>query len=128
MSLQFLSDDWAKALTAAANEHAAFMAAAAGQHAVFEITVVDSPATEVYHMTFSGDSFAVQTGAPASDADIRAKLDYATNVAISQGQLTGQAAAMTGRMEVTGDIEKMMSLGKPLDLLSTVEKNLDISY
>ncbi|WP_214369712.1 SCP2 sterol-binding domain-containing protein [Pseudonocardia sp. H11422] len=128
MPVQFLSDDWAKTLTAAANEHAAFTAAAAGQRAIFELSVADSPAVDVYHMEFSGDSFAVRTGAPTGDADIKAKLDYATNVTISRGQLTGQAAAMTGRMQVTGNIEKMMSLGKALDLLARIEENLDITY
>ncbi|NMI00175.1 SCP2 sterol-binding domain-containing protein [Pseudonocardia acidicola] len=128
MPVRFLSDDWAESLTAAASEHAAFMAAAAGQHAIFQLSVPDSPTADIYHMEFSGDSFAVRIGAPAHTADINAKLDYDTNVTISRGQLTGQAAAMTGRMQVTGNIEKMMSLGKALDLLARVEENLDITY
>ncbi|MHA6792314.1 SCP2 sterol-binding domain-containing protein [Pseudonocardia bannensis] len=128
MPVQFLSDDWAKALTAAASEHAEFMSAASGKHAIFELSVADSPAADVYHMEFSGDSFTVRAGAPTGDSDIKAKLDYATNVTISRGQLTGQAAAMTGRMQVTGNIEKMMSLGKALDLLARVEESLDITY
>jgi hypothetical protein len=47
---------------------------------------------------------------------------------MSSGALNGQAAAMTGRMQVSGNIEKMMSLGKALDLLSSVEKDIDIEY
>lgn len=128
MAVQFLTDAWADALTAAAKEHAAFTAAIAGQHAVFELTVADSPAADVYHMEFSGGSFAVRIGAPAAAADIKAVLDYATNVTMSSGALNGQAAAMTGRMQVSGNMEKMMSLGKALDLLSSVEKDLDIAY
>ena len=128
MAVQFLTDAWADALTAAANEHAAFRAAATGQHAIFELAVADSPAADVYHMHFSGDSFAVRIGAPATQADIKAVLDYDTNVTMSNGGLNGQAAAMTGRMQVSGNMEKMMSLGKALDLLSSVEKDIDIAY
>jgi putative sterol carrier protein len=128
MAVRFLTDAWAAALTTAANEHAAFTAAAAGKHALFELAVADSPAADVYHMDFSGDSFAVRIGASAGPADIKAVLDYDTNVTMSSGALNGQAAAMTGRMQVSGNIEKMMSLGKALDLLASVEKNIDIEY
>nr|BAF48502.1 hypothetical protein [Rhodococcus erythropolis] len=128
MPVQFLTDDWAIALTVAANKHEAFKKEAAGQHAIFELTVADSPAADVYHMAFSGDSFAVRLGAPTESADIKAALDYSTNVTMSRGALNGQAAAMTGRMQVSGDMEKMMSLGKALDLLSSVEKDIDITY
>jgi putative sterol carrier protein len=128
LAVRFLTEDWATALTTAANEHTAFMAAAAGKHAIFELAVADSPTADVYHMDFSGDSFAVRIGAPAGPADIKAVLDYDTNVTMSSGALNGQAAAMTGRMQVSGNIEKMMSLGKALDLLSSVEKDIDIEY
>jgi putative sterol carrier protein len=128
MAVHFLTDAWADALTTAANDHAAFTKAVAGQHAIFELTVADSPAADVYHMEFSGDAFAVRIGAPETAADIKAVLDYATNVTMSNGALNGQAAAMTGRMQVSGNMEKMMSLGKALDLLASVEKDIDIVY
>ena len=128
MTVQFLTPEWAEALTSAAAQDSAFQAAIAGQQAVFQVTVSDSPAAGDYHMVFQDGTYKVETAPAPGEPDINATLDYATNVAMSRGEFTGQAAALTGRMQVVGNMEKMMGLGKALDLLSVVEKNLSIRY
>lgn len=128
MAIQFLTDAWADAVTAAANSDEKFRTAAKGHDVVLRVSVSGSPSSESYYMHFDDGSLTVGIGAPPRTPDVEAELTYETNIELSRGALNGQTAAMTGQMKATGNMMKMMSVGKAQDRLSELESSLDIEY
>jgi putative sterol carrier protein len=128
MAIQFLTDDWATAVTDAANADEKFRAAAKGHDVVLRVSVSQSPASDDYYMHFSDGSLIVGIGSPPRTPDVEAELSYETNVELSRGALNGQTAAMTGQMKAVGNMMKMMSIGKAQDRLAELESGLDIDY
>ncbi|AEV73684.1 MULTISPECIES: SCP2 sterol-binding domain-containing protein [Mycobacteriaceae] len=128
MAIQFLTDDWATAVTDAANADERFRIAAKGHDVVLRVSVSQSPASDDYYMHFSDGSLIVGIGSPPRTPDVEAELSYETNVELSRGALNGQTAAMTGQMKAVGNMMKMMSIGKAQDRLAELESGLDIDY
>lgn len=128
MAIQFLTDDWATAVTDAANADEKFRTAAKGHDVVLSVSVSQSPANDDYYMHFSDGSLIVGIGSPPRTPDVEAELSYETNVELSRGALNGQTAAMTGQMKAVGNMMKMMSIGKAQDRLAELESGLDIDY
>lgn len=128
VAIKFLTDDWAEAVTSAANADEQFRAAAKGHHLLLQAHVEDSPSESDYFMYFGDGVLTVATGTATEPADVTAEMSYQTNVSLSKGDLNGQTAAMTGQMKVHGDMMKMMSLGKAQDRVAEIESGLDIEY
>lgn len=128
MTIQFLTEQWAHAVTTAANNDEKFRAAAKGHELVLQVAVSDSPQSSEYYMHFDNGTLDVRIGLAPSTPDVRAELTYETNVALSKGELNGQTAAMTGRMKAEGDMLKMMSVAKAQDRLAQIESALDLAY
>jgi putative sterol carrier protein len=128
MTIQFLTDQWASALTSAANGDDGFRAAAAGQQVVLQVGVSSSPWSDEYYMHFDNGQLTVGIGGAPQSHDVDVQMPYETNVALSKGELNGQTAAMTGQMKVHGDMMKMMMIGKAQARLSEIEAGLDIEY
>lgn len=128
MAIQFLTDEWATAVTDAANADEKFRNAAKGHEVVLRVSVSGSPASQDYYMHFSDGSLTVGIGSPPGTPDVEAELSYETNVELSRGALNGQTAAMTGQMKAVGNMMKMMSIGKAQDRLAELESGLDIDY
>ena len=128
MAIQFLTDDWATAVTDAANADERFRIAAKGHDVVLRVSVSQSPASDDYYKHFSDGSLIVGIGSPPRTPDVEAELSYETNVELSRGALNGQTAAMTGQMKAVGNMMKMMSIGKAQDRLAELESGLDIDY
>ena len=128
MAIQFLTDEWATAVTDAANADEKFRTAAKGHDVVLRVSVSGSPASQDYYMHFADGSLIVGIGAPPRTPDVEAELSYETNVELSRGALNGQTAAMTGQMKAVGNMMKMMSIGKAQDRLAELESGLDIDY
>ena len=127
MAVKFLTDDWAKALTEACNANAKFTKASKGTDARFGIRVADSPEADGFTMNWSGGQVHVTTGV-ADDVDVNLSLDYPTMVELSKGTMNGPQAVATGRMQAAGNMEKMFSLGKAMDLLPTIEAGIGLEY
>ncbi|MCV7214870.1 SCP2 sterol-binding domain-containing protein [Mycobacterium crocinum] len=128
MAIQFLTDEWADAVTAAANSDEKFRTAATGHDVVLRVSVSGSPSSDNYYMHFSDGSLTVGIGAPPRTPDVEAEITYETNIELSRGALNGQTAAMTGQMKAVGNMMKMMSIGKAQDRLAELESGLDIDY
>ncbi|ARV80198.1 SCP2 sterol-binding domain-containing protein [Mycobacterium sp. 050128] len=128
MAIEFLTDEWAKAVTAAANSDEKFRNAAKEHDVVLRVSVSGSPSSAEYYMHFDDGSLTVGIGTPPRTPDVEAELSYETNVELSRGALNGQTAAMTGQMKVVGNMMKMMSIGKAQDRLSELESSLDIEF
>ena len=127
MSIAFLSDEWAKALTEACNAHATFNEASKGITARFQIDVDGSPEAAGFTMDWDGQQVQVTTG-HHDDADVNLQLDYPTMVELSNGTVNGPLAMATGRMKASGDMEKMFNLSKAMDLVPEIEAGLGLQY
>ena len=127
MPVKFLTDDWAKALTEACNANTKFTKASKGVDATFGIRVAGSPEAEGFTMHWRGGQVHVTTGV-AEEADVNLALDYPTMVELSKGTMNGPQAVATGRMQAAGNMEKMFSLGKAMDLLPTIEAGIGLQY
>jgi putative sterol carrier protein len=127
MGVKFLTDDWAKALTEACNANPKFTKASKGVDATFGISVANSPAADGFTMHWSGGQVHVTTGL-SGEADVNLSLDYPTMVELSKGTMNGPQAVATGRMQAQGNMEKMFSLGKAMDLLPVIEAGIGLEY
>lgn len=127
MSVKFLSDDWAKTLTEACNANAKFTKASKGVKAVFQINIAGSPEADGFTMNWDGSQVLVTTGR-TGEADVTLDLDYPTMVELSKGTMNGPQAVAAGRMKAQGNMEKMFTLGKAMDLLPVIEADLGLEY
>ncbi|HEY3241299.1 MAG TPA: SCP2 sterol-binding domain-containing protein [Acidimicrobiia bacterium] len=127
MAVKFLTDDWAKALTEACNTNPKFTKASKGVEATFQINVAESPEAAAFTMHWSDGQVHVTTGTTDSP-DVNLNLNYATMVELSRGTINGPLAVATGKMQAEGNMEKMFSLGKAMDLLPTIEAGIGLDY
>ena len=127
MGVKFLTDDWAKALTEACNANPKFAKACKGVVATFQIDVGASPESDGFTMEWNNGTVHVTTGHRAG-ADVNLELDYPTMVELSKGTMNGPLAVATGRMKAAGNMEKMFSLGKAMDLLPVIEAGIGLDY
>lgn len=129
MAIKFLSDEWAAALTKALNDSEEFREAAAGQIALMQMTVTGAPDGDVsYFMSFDEGEVEIALGRAPDTPDLEASINYDNAVAMSKGELGGQQAAMTGKMQTSGNMTKIMGLSKALGLLPSVEQGLGVEY
>lgn len=127
MALKFLTDEWAKTLTGACNAHPKFKKAIKGQQAIFQINVAGSPEAPGFTMRYDDGEVVVTTGA-TENPDVNLNLEYPTMIELSKGTMNGPQCVASGRMTAEGNMEKMFSLGKAMDLLPTIEADLDLEY
>lgn len=64
MAIEFLTDEWAKAVTAAANSDEKFRNAAKEHDVVLRVSVSGSPSSAEYYMHFDDGSLTVGIGTP----------------------------------------------------------------
>jgi putative sterol carrier protein len=128
MAVKFLTDDWAKALTEACNANSKFTKASRGVEATFQINVAESPEAAAFTMHWSDGQVHVTTGPAPGAPDVNLDLNYATMVELSKGTMNGPLAVATGKMQAEGNMEKMFSLGKAMDLLPTIEAGIGLDY
>lgn len=126
--MKFLSDEWARALTNACNANSKFTKASKGVTATFQMNVAGSPAAPAFNMSWNNGQVEVATGPAAAGPDVTLDLDYPTMVELSKGTVNGPLAVATGRMKAEGNMEKMFSLGKAMDLLPVIEADLGLEY
>lgn len=106
----FLSPEWIDALDAAARTDAGLAARTAGIRLVVQQTVTGAAgdgSDVVYHVAIDDGSVRVAAG-PAPDATLRLTLDRATAWAVASGTASAQAAFMTGRLQVGGDLRELV--------------------
>jgi putative sterol carrier protein len=127
MGVKFLTDEWAKALTEGCNANPKFTKASKGVTATFQINVTGSPEAGGFTMEWSGGTVHVTTG-HSDSADVNIELDYPTMIEMSKGTMNGPQAVATGRMKAAGNMEKMFSLGKAMDLLPVIEAEIGLDY
>jgi putative sterol carrier protein len=105
---RFLSAEWFDDLNAAADASLELKESTARTHLTLQQVVKDGPDGDVsYVMRIDGGGLRAEPGA-ASDADATFTQDYATAAAVVKGELNAQAAFMTGRIRVSGNMSALL--------------------
>lgn len=100
----YLSPAWIEELAAAAGADAALRRAAAGVRLTVQQVVVGAPGGEVaWHVVLDDGSVALRPGRAVAP-DVTFEEDYASAAKVTRGELSPQAAFMTGRLRATGDL------------------------
>ncbi len=111
--VEFLSQEWIEALDAAASAAGARRDAAAestsaapdGEIVIQQIVVDASGSETAYHLVLA-DGVSVRPGRAVSPT-ITFTTDRETAAAVSQGAQSAQAAFMTGRLRIAGDVQTL---------------------
>ncbi|HDH03631.1 MAG TPA: SCP2 sterol-binding domain-containing protein, partial [Actinobacteria bacterium] len=119
---------WAQEATKVLNEHSGFTSAIANVDLSLQFKVTDSPSGEVaYHFVMGGGQASVALG-ETEDADVTVANNYDTAVAISKGDLNTQAAFMTGKLKVSGNLAKLMMHQAALTSFASAVEPMDVDY
>lgn len=129
MSVRFLSEEWAQAMTEALNASEDFKSAASGQQAKLQQVVTGGPnGDEVkYYFTLDGGSAEVALG-ELSDADATITQNYETATAINKQELNAQQAFMQGRLKVTGNMMKLMQMQGVFTKMPVAVAGVEVEY
>jgi putative sterol carrier protein len=128
MAVQFLSDDYMEAATAALGADAAFGNATANVSLGIQFQVTEAPEGEVaYYLTIGNGSAEMATGT-LEGADVTIASSYETAVSLSKGDLNTQMAFMTGKIKVSGNMAVLMMNQGAINAWSAALAGLDVAY
>lgn len=128
MAVQFLTEEWAAAVTDALNSHPGFKSAMGSAELAIQFRTTDAPEGDVdYYMTTSQGTANLQMGT-LEDPDVTIVQNYETATAISQGELHTQTAFMTGKIKVSGNLAKLMMHQRAITEWGSAVKGLDVEY
>jgi len=116
---EFLSEAWIAALDRAARAAPELAAVAADGPLVIEQRVHRADDEVVYALSFDSRGARVDPG-PASSPDVVLVTDAATARALQRGTMNAQQAAVTGRLKLRGDVERLRSAGEALRAIGDV--------
>lgn len=115
---RFLSDEWIDELGRALETGTDRVTGLDGVAFTVQQIVTGTPNGEVaYHVDITGDRARVTRGR-ASSPDVTFTQDYATAAAISGGTESAQAAFMTGRLRLGGDVSVLLEHREALSRLT----------
>lgn len=108
MGVQFLSDEYLAAATAALNANDDFMTSIANIDMALQFHVTEAPAGDVdFHLTV-GDGAATMSPGDLESADVSISSSHETASALFSGELNTQMAFMTGKIKVAGNMAVLM--------------------
>jgi len=127
MSVKFLSEEWATALTAALNGDEAFRAAAAGVSARLQQVITHDGDETRYWIVIADGTIDMGIGdLDAVDATITQS--YETAAALSQGEVNAVTAFMTGKIKISGNMGLLLGLQGALTRLPDAMRSIDTEY
>jgi putative sterol carrier protein len=127
MGVQFLSEEWTKAVQDALNDNAAFRSSLGTMSARLQQVVTTSDGEKRYWLTVGEGKVELGAG-DLENADATITQDYDTAVALSKNELTGVAAYMSGKIRISGDMMKLMQLQGPMAQMPAALSSLDVDY
>jgi putative sterol carrier protein len=127
VAVQFLSQEWADALTTALNGDEAFRQAAAGQTVALQ-QVITRPEGDVRYWTRLDDGVIAFGIGDLDTADATITQSYETAVGLARREINAVMAFMTGKIKVAGDMGRLMALQGVLSKLADVMGALDVDY
>jgi putative sterol carrier protein len=128
MAVKFMSDEWLKEVEARLNKHEGFQTAAKGQSAKLQNEVSGTPQGDLrYWMQLDNGTVSIGKG-DLEGAEATLSQEYATAVAMSKGETTGQAAFMQGKLKVQGNLMKIMQLQGAFAQMGPALQDLEVEY
>lgn len=128
MGVKFLSDEWAAAVQDALNGNDSFKSAIGGNAAKLQQVVTGGPDGDAkYWFKLEGGAAALGIG-DIDGPDATITQDYESAVALAKGELTGMAAYMGGKIQVQGDLMKLMMLQGVIGQLPAAMAAVDVDY
>jgi len=127
MSVKFLTDEWASAAQQAMNADAGFVSAIGSNTARLQQVVSTAEGEKRYYVTLENGAAQVAMG-DIDNPDATITQDYDTAKGISTGELSAVAAYMSGKLKVTGDLMKLMTMQGVLTQLPNALKAVDVEY
>lgn len=116
----FLTPEWIDRLDRAARESEELRRASGDETMVLEQVVRDGPAGEVsYHIVLGPGQACVQAGR-SEQPTVTITVAFETAVRISSGEDSAQAAFMTGRLRLGGDVGALLRHREALSRLDDV--------
>ncbi|HEU4321280.1 MAG TPA: SCP2 sterol-binding domain-containing protein [Acidimicrobiia bacterium] len=125
---KFLTEEWARDVTAALNSHEGFKNAIGAADLAIQFETEDGPDGNVnYFLKSSGGTSNMALG-DLEDADVTVKQSYDTATAIAKGDLNTQTAFMTGKLKVSGNLAKLMMHQSAIQQWGAAVSELDVDY
>jgi putative sterol carrier protein len=129
MTVKFLSEQWARAVTEALNSSEDFQRAAAGHQVKLQQIITDAPdgGEGKYYFSLNEGIAHVALG-EVTEAEATLTQDYDTAVAISRQELNPQNAFMQGKLKIQGNMMKLMQLQAVLNAMPEALSGVEVEY
>lgn len=128
MAVKFLSPEWLTEITAALEDHQGFQEAIRGMEISVQFEVSDAPSGDTgYHLIITPQAVTIALGVQEG-LDITIRQDYETATAIVRGNLSVQAAFISGRIKVSGNLAKLMVHRAGVEQWLDAVSDIDVEY
>lgn len=128
MAVKFLSPEWLSEVTTALENHQGFQEAVRGIEMGIQFNVLDGPFGDTgYHLAIAPQAVTIALGV-REDLDITINQNYETATAIMRGDLNVQAAFITGKIKVSGNLAKLMVHRAGVELWLEAVSNIEVTY
>jgi putative sterol carrier protein len=128
VGVQFLTDEWARAVQDALNSSESFRAQAGSQQAAIQNVVTTPEAEKRYWFKLQDGEARLAMGEAEGPVDATITQDYDTAAALSKNELSATAAYMSGKLRVSGNLMKLMQLQGVLGQLPVALRDLEVDY
>jgi putative sterol carrier protein len=127
MSVKFLSDEWAKALTSILNASDSFRQAAQGHTATIQQVITGPEAETRYWIRIADQSIDMGVG-DIENPDATITQSYETAVGLAKSEVSPVTAFMTGKIKVGGNMGLLLGLQGVLTQLPDAMQTIDVEY
>ena len=127
MAVEFLSSEWADALTSELNANEVFRQAIVGQHATIQQRITRDGGDTTYWIKIADDAIAMGIG-DAENADATITQSYESAVKLATGELSAVTAFMTGKIKIAGNMGLLLGLQGAFSQLPAAMAAIDVSY
>ncbi len=130
MSVKFLTPEWTQGLADTVNAHEGFKSAIANVELGLQFVVKDAPHHDNpyhYYVNIQGGNAEIAEG-DLDGPDATITNGYETAEGISKGTVNTQMAFMSGKLQVQGDLAKLMMNQGALNAFATAAAGLDVDY
>lgn len=128
MAVKFLSEDWIEAVNEALADDEGYKSSTATTEIALQFEVGDGPDGDVQYSVAMANGVTTFGLGTSEEADATIRNDYETASAISKGDLNTQAAFISGKLKVEGNLAKIMMNQPAFTSLANSLAGMDIEY
>ena len=128
MSVKFLSEDWLSAVNETLAADGDYGAATESTDLGLQFVVTDAPEGDVEYTVTMADGTTTYAPGSSDDVDATIRSNYDTARAIFSGDLNTQAAFISGKLKVEGNLAKIMMHQSAMTALADALKDMEVEY